>query len=96
MQKLVLILFISLLISGCTANESNIRNQIQKANYCTTKDDCIDAGGKCPFGCYNYVNKNEFNRIQRLLDSFSNECIYDCMMCPDVECVDNICEPVCN
>ena len=80
---------------GCSRSKVYIKNEIEKANYCDVKEDCVDAGGKCPFGCYVYVNKNEVHRIENLIASFRSDCIYDCISCRNVECINNTCEPVC-
>ncbi|MFO7711306.1 MAG: hypothetical protein R6V53_06070 [Candidatus Woesearchaeota archaeon] len=95
MKKIILILLFSLALVACDHSEDNIKKEIEKANYCETKDDCIDVGGKCPFGCYVYVNENEADRIKGLVDSYESDCVYGCMACFDVECRDNRCEPVC-
>ena|SRR3989338_5127630 len=84
-----------ILISGCSRSKSYIQQEIVKANYCETNEDCVSAGGQCPFGCYIYVNKNEVSRIKNLISSYKSNCIYDCMYCPTVECKNNKCEAVC-
>jgi len=73
-----------------------IKSELAEANYCQTHTDCVDAGGKCPFGCYIYVNQNEADRIKRLLDSYHSTCVYGCAKCPAVECVDGKCREVCD
>lgn len=75
--------------------EYNIKNEIQKANYCTIDSDCVDAGGKCPFGCYAYVNKNEVQRISNLINSFESKCVYGCITCQSAQCINNTCVEVC-
>ncbi len=92
---LVILAIVLISIFGLSRSKSSIKNEIEKANYCDTKEDCVYAGGKCPFGCYVYVNKNEVNKIQNIIASFKSNCIYDCMYCPEVECKNNKCEPVC-
>ena len=76
-------------------NESRIKSEIAKANYCEVYSDCVDAGGKCPFGCYAYVNKNEVNRISQLIQSFDSKCVYSCLACFSVICEKNKCKEVC-
>ena len=76
-------------------NESRIKSEITKANYCEVDSDCVDAGGKCPFGCYVYVNKNEVNRISQLIQSFNSMCFQGCLACPTVICENNKCKTVC-
>lgn len=71
--------------------ELNIRNEIKKANYCEIDSDCVDAGGKCPFGCYVYVNKNEVDKISKLIRSFDSKCIYGCVSISNVICKDKKC-----
>lgn len=93
---LLIVLSIFILSSRSAIYEFYIESEIEKANYCETEDDCVDAGSKCPFGCYNYVNKAEAERISGLLGSFDSDCIYDCAFCADVRCVDHKCEPVCD
>jgi hypothetical protein len=97
----IFVLLVSVIIlGGCSQNwpsqdKSYIVKEIEKANYCTTKEDCVDVGRKCPFGCYIYVNKDEVGRIRSLLDSYKSTCMFDCAYCPGVECKDKKCEPVC-
>jgi len=75
--------------------ELKIKSAIEKANYCKIDSDCVDAGGKCPFGCYVYVNKNEVNNISKLLESFNSKCVYGCVSCPAATCENNKCKEVC-
>lgn len=75
--------------------ELYIKNQISKANYCTVDSDCVDAGRKCPFGCWLYVNKNEVSGISGLVSSFDSTCIYSCLACPTAVCENNQCKEVC-
>lgn len=92
----VVVLLVLILLYGFFKSEFYIKGQIDKANYCNVKEDCVDAGSKCPFGCYNYVNKNEVGRISKMIDSYSGtKCVYSCLYCPGVECRNNKCIPVC-
>ncbi len=95
MKNIILILLFSLVMVSCDYSEADIKKEIEEANYCDTKDDCVDVGGKCPFGCYVYVNEGEAERIRGLVDSYESDCVYGCMACLDVECRDNRCEPIC-
>lgn len=103
MKKSIIFVLIGLVIVGILLvslfifmrSEYYIKYEIKKANYCDTKDDCVFAGGGCPFGCYIYVNKNERDRIKNLVESFNSKCVYGCLYCPDFECKDNKCEPIC-
>ncbi|MFW6230646.1 MAG: hypothetical protein ACOC32_01335 [Nanoarchaeota archaeon] len=75
--------------------ESMIQEEIDKANYCEVDSDCVNAGGKCPFGCWNYVNKDEVGRISSLIESFDSQCVYGCVSCPTAVCENNKCREVC-
>lgn len=91
-----IIVFVQIAIFGFSISKIHyITTEIEKANYCNVKEDCINVGGKCPFGCFAYVNKNEAGRIQNLIASIKSSCIYSCMDCPDVECKNNKCESIC-
>ena len=96
--NIALLIIVSLMVItllGCSFSESRIKKEIEKANYCEIAEDCVDVGGKCPFGCFIHVNKNEADRIKNLVDSFDSKCIYDCMSCFNVECKNNKCTEVC-
>lgn len=75
--------------------EAEIQSEIENANYCDTKEDCMKVNAQCPFGCNVYVNVADGERIQALLDSFVSNCEYRCQVCESVECRNNQCEPVC-
>lgn len=74
--------------------ESQLRAAIEEANYCNFDLDCMDAGGKCPFGCYNYVNKNEVERMSGLIEAHDSKCVYGCASLADVICENNKCKEV--
>ncbi|NCC71551.1 hypothetical protein EOM09_08320 [bacterium] len=74
---------------------SQINYEIKKANYCEIDSDCINAGGKCPFGCYIYINKNEFEKISKLISNYESNCVYDCINCEKAICENNKCKEVC-
>ena len=59
---LVVIFLVLILNTNKSSSEDYIRNEIEKANYCKVKDDCVLAGSKCPFGCHILVNENEKER----------------------------------
>lgn len=71
--------------------ESKVQREIADANYCEAKSDCVDAGGKCPFGCYVFVNKNEAERIGNLIENYESTCTYSCIALESFDCVDNKC-----
>jgi hypothetical protein len=73
-------------------SEEFIQGEIDKANYCDVNEDCISLGAKCPFGCEIYVNEKEVAKIEEILRSYPDDCIYDCYLCQGIiECVNNKC-----
>ncbi|MFP4189542.1 MAG: hypothetical protein ACLFSL_00720, partial [Candidatus Woesearchaeota archaeon] len=64
------------------------------ANYCETDSDCVDAGGKCPFGCYVYVNKDKVEQISKLIQSYDSRCVYGCVSESEVVCENNKCKEI--
>ena len=91
----VLIFVVIIFFLSLKHEEANIKLAIEKANYCESDSDCIDAGGKCPFGCYIYVNKNEVEKISQLIKSYESECVYGCVSCPTAICEGKKCKEVC-
>lgn len=94
MKKYLLALAI-LLVASCASQEESIKREIESANFCETKEDCILVGSKCPFDCYIYSNAKEADRIKNLVDSYESACAYSCIMCDDVACENGKCKPVC-
>ena len=92
---ILLALTISIFFTFPKIQELKIKSEIKRANYCDIDSDCADAGGKCPFGCWVYVNRNEANRISELINSFDSRCVYGCVLCPMAVCKDNKCKEVC-
>jgi hypothetical protein len=94
--SIVVLTILIMMLVGCQPiRENKIREEINKANYCNTKDDCVLLDSKCPFGCYIYSNYNEAGRIKTLLDNYESNCVYGCISCTDVKCEDNKCIEVC-
>ncbi len=83
-----------LVLTACMSAEAQIKQEIAEANYCDTADDCEDAGGKCPFDCFVFVNKSEVDRIKTLVDDFESQCVYSCVALNRVDCIDHQCKPV--
>ena len=88
---------LSLLISGCGigTGEDTIRSEIEKATSCATNEDCVNLGSKCPLGCEILVNRTEAVRIKPMLDSYQEECEFNCAPCP-FGCVRQRCETLCS
>lgn len=90
----LLIMVIGLLLYYFTVNnndENKIKKEIELANYCEVKNDCIQIVAKCPFDCYVYVNKFEEERIDQLIKSFESKCVYGCIDPPEYECTNGKC-----
>ena len=91
----ILAIAVSIFLAFPKIKELNIKFSIEKANYCEVDSDCVDAGGKCPFGCYAYVNKNEAEKISQLIQSYDSKCVYGCVSCLTATCKNKKCEEVC-
>lgn len=84
---------------SCNELENDIHKKIEDANYCATDADCAIAQfGVCPFGCYNFVNKNaDTSAIKNLLGAYTSRCkacIYKCTSPPapeEIYCRNNKC-----
>lgn len=108
MKKTIIILIILAVSAGLAwfyffspkAQERYIKKEITKANYCEVVSDCqMVAQSQCPFGCNVHVNKNEAERIGKLLENYRNtryttSCMYSCIEFKGVECVNNTCQLV--
>ena len=94
-NKILIVLFLLIVLVGCTPKAESIQNEIDAANYCTVKEDCAYVGSQCPFGCYIYVNSAEADRIKGMLDSYESKCAYGCIACSDFDCVDGRCLEIC-
>jgi hypothetical protein len=88
----VIIISVSIFLAFPIIKETSIRSAIEKANYCVVDSNCVDAGGKCPFGCYVYVNEKEVEQISKLIQSYDSNCIYGCVSETKVICEDNKCK----
>lgn len=91
---ILLLVAIGLFLAFPKLKESSIKSTIEKANYCEVDSDCVDAGGKCPFGCFVYVNKNEVEKISNLIQSYESKCVYGCVSESTVTCEDSKCKEV--
>ncbi len=60
------------------SQEEFIQSQMDKANYCSVKEDCVLAERKCPFGCNILVNKNELDKINRMIGEYKQTCNLTC------------------
>jgi hypothetical protein len=98
--KIIATFTLSIALAGlavcCGPSSEEIQAEIDAANHCEVARDCVNAGGKCPFGCYALVNRAEVDRISSLIDDYPDgECEYDCMMLGPVVCVEGRCRNTC-
>jgi hypothetical protein len=90
-----------LFLAGCGPSEKSVREALEVANFCTADADCVDLGGRCPFGCYLYVNKEKADAMRELLDEYEKgagaktRCDYQCLKCDQFACVSGRCEVLC-
>lgn len=91
---IIMIIAVSIFLALPKIKELKIKSAIEEANYCEVDSDCVDAGGKCPFGCYVYVNKNEVDKISKLIQSYDSKCIYGCVSSSTVVCENRKCKEV--
>jgi hypothetical protein len=78
--------------------EAQIKNLIEEANYCTSKEDCIEVSYGCPFGCSNLINKQyDTAQIEKGVEKYNvngRNCLYKCMKAPsrgEIDCINNKC-----
>lgn len=60
--------------SECKTEQQRIRKENHKARACLETSDCVASPLRCPFGCHELVNKNEYTRIEALYSRFSKTC----------------------
>lgn len=80
--------------SGNGLTAADVQAEIEAANYCEVKDDCVETNTKCPIGCYNLVNAAELDRINDLVGEFKQTCFQTCATLDDFDCVEGRCEPI--
>jgi len=75
-----------------------IERKIAAINYCSKDSDCVDAAIGCPFGCYNFVNKNEKRKIREIQKEYESlresgeSCDYRCRIMSEAKCVEDVCQ----
>jgi hypothetical protein len=84
-----------LLLIACISEQS-VKSEIEEARVCSTANDCVGLGAHCPFGCDVVVNKTEAERIQDLMNQYSDaqnggECLYDCLQSGPIVCDAGLC-----
>ena len=88
---IIILIIVSIYLSKPIFEEKRIRAEIEKANYCEVKSDCIQVESQCPFDCYVFVNKNEAERVGGLIMNYSSSCAYICVEIRDYDCVRGKC-----
>jgi tryptophan-rich sensory protein len=69
----------------------SIKAEINKANYCSSDRDCIVIDSKCPFDCIVTVNKDQSERISKLINSYQSKCAYGCALLTGAACREGKC-----
>lgn len=91
---LMCMIALAVLFSGCLS-EDYVNYRIEKANYCSVKDDCASIVGLCPFDCHVVVNKEEKEEILELMIDYKRymrkECVYSCAAPGPVYCENSKC-----
>lgn len=82
-----------LVFSSTRYNQTWIYEQIREANYCQEDSDCQMVSGKCPLGCYFWVNRNEVTRISKIVRGYPSDCIYECAASSEMVCTNQTCQP---
>ncbi len=84
--------------NSCETMSIKMRNLIDEANFCNNASDCNVTTLGCPFGCYNFVNKNaNLSEITAMSKSYNGKCpncTYKCPIPPptdQVACLKNKC-----
>jgi len=67
--------------------------EMERANYCDVKEDCVETNTKCPLGCYHLVNVAELEKVNGFVKEFKQNCFQTCAALEDYECIDSKCEP---
>lgn len=84
------------LLKECDKLEEQIREEIEKLNYCEEDEDCKTEMFGCPFGSYSFVNKgSDQKRVGELIEEYDSKCIrceYELLPPPtSLECKENKC-----
>jgi hypothetical protein len=91
MKYVLLLAAMLLMLTACTSEENRIKEEIEEAKYCTTDNDCIIVQSKCPFDCYQAVNKAEAERINQRIKGFESSCTYSCVPIKGTACESGRC-----
>lgn len=91
-----LLIFCSFFILTSCTNESKINALIDSSKECTLDSDCFLISSKCPFGCYQAINKNFKDEVTNAIDFYDSKCMYGCIECNQTKCIENICKVECD
>lgn len=78
------------------ANETKVRELLDRYNYCEVDEDCTVKQGICPLGCHQFIHKKYEQTVNDLFDVYTKNterhCEYRCMALPEkVVCKDYRC-----
>ena len=95
MRTAICLFLVAVAAAACSPTEEEVRQEIQDANHCDVPTDCVNVGGRCPFGCDTWVNAAEEERILDLIEEYrasaSPHCDYSCEEPAPPDCVEGEC-----
>lgn len=84
--------------SYCEAQYTDIRSEIEEANFCEVDADCktlVLGGSYIEFGCYHFINQEvDEQQFYERMSTYNERCvdvINECAPAPEPSCVDNVC-----
>jgi len=90
LKKLILFVILCIFLTSCTT-ENKINNLINESKSCNVDSDCVLIGSRCPFGCYQAININNSEEVKSAIYSYKSNCVYGCIECESVKCINNTC-----
>ena len=87
----LLVLLVLYFSSAMSVKESYISSQIANAGYCQENSDCVIVANRLPFSCAIISNKDNADRILRLVNSYPSTGELECLgnqkaICSDQKC----------
>ncbi len=86
LMAIIALAFVAMQVTGNPV-EASIKNEIEKAGYCTSKEDCVKVLLKCPLTCSTFVNRKEAERINAMIKGYPGFCEHGCLEAQEAECV---------
>jgi hypothetical protein len=79
-MRALLLAVATLVAAGCGGSPSaeEIKKEIEAARPCGGDPDCVNIGGRCPFGCDIVVNRAWAERVRKLVNDYPKGCAQSC------------------